>query len=116
MRPDIRIFRAGAVALSLGLGAITASPALADEAAARAILGKMSDYLAAQENLSFDFDSTLQIVTTDGERLDIASSGSVVAARPDRIHAQRRGGFASVEAFYDGKTLSVLNADAKTYG
>lgn len=75
----------------------------------------MSAYLAAQPTLSFDFDSSLEIVTTDDQKLAIASSGSVALARPDKIHATRRGGFATVEATFDGTTLSVLNKEANVF-
>jgi hypothetical protein len=101
-----------AAALAVAAGAPAAR---ADEAQARELLTAMTDYLAAQPTLSFDVDSSLEIVTTDGQKLDIASSGSVAMQRPDKIHVMRRGGFADVEMTFDGTTLSVLNRDAKSY-
>lgn len=89
--------------------------ARADEAQAKAIFQAMSDYMAAQQTLSFDFDSSLSIVTSDGQKLAIASSGSIAIERPGNLHATRHGGFATVEAVYDGKTLSLLNRDAKAF-
>lgn len=111
-----RTLRAGAVAASVALLALGAGAAQADEAAAREIVKKMTDYLAGAQTLSFDFDTTLQVVTEDGQRLDIASSGSMAVARPDKVRAVRKGGFAEVQAVFDGKTLSVLNTTANTYG
>lgn len=90
--------------------------AQADEAQAREILKAMTDYLAAQQSLSFDVDSSVEIVTTAGQKLTIASSGSVAVQRPDRIRVQRRGGFAMVEMVFDGQTLSVVNQEANTFG
>ena len=117
MIPDRkRRMRAGAVAATAALLGFGAGAAQADEAAAREIVRKMTDYLAAAETLSFDFDTSLQVVTEDGQRLDIASSGSMAVARPDKLRAIRKGGFAEVQAVFDGKTLSVLNASANTFG
>lgn len=93
-----------------------APAAHADEAQAREILKAMTDYLAAQPSLSFDVDSSMEVVTTDDQKLAIASSSSIVMQRPDKIRLLRRGGFATVEMIFDGKTLSVLNREANVYG
>lgn len=111
---DGRISR---IALVATLLLATAAPqAQADEAQARAILKAMTDYLGAQQSLSFDVDSSVGVVTTDGQKLTIASSGSVALQRPDKVHVLRHGGFATIEMVFDGKTLSVLNRDANVYG
>ena len=107
--------RAGAIAATF-LAGFGGTAAMADEASAKSIVKSMTDYLAAQPTLSFDFDTTLQVVTADDQKLDIAGSGSLAMARPDKIHVTRHGGFATVEADYDGKTLSVINTDSKVYG
>lgn len=67
----------------------------------------MTKYLRAQQNLSFDVDSSFEIVTTDGQKLASASSGSVNMQRRDTMHIMRRGGFAEVDMTSDRKTLSV---------
>lgn len=108
--------RAGAIAATFALAGLGGTAAIADEASAKSIVKSMTDYLAAQPKLSFNFDTTLQIVTADDQKLDIASSGSIAVARPDKFHATRHGGFASVDGVYDGKTLSVMNTDSKIYG
>ena len=36
--------------------------------------------------------------------------------RPDKIHVTRHGGFADVDAMFDGKTLSLLGRNANVYG
>ena len=79
--------------------------------APRALLRAMSDYLAAQNSISFQFDSTLEVVTTDKQKLGFASSGTVDLSRPDKIRATRHGGFANVELTFDGKTVTVLGKD-----
>jgi hypothetical protein len=104
-------------ALALGLTVWgTAGPVRADEVQARALLTAMTDYLAAQQTLSFDVESSIEVVTTDGAKVAIASSGSLAMERPDKIRLRRHGGFATVELTFDGKVLSVANLDAGVYG
>jgi hypothetical protein len=105
---------AAAVALTIALGA--ASGARADDAEAKRLVKAMSDYMASQTAISFAFDTNLQIVTKDRQKLDLASSGTVTLNRPDKIRVTRHGGFADVEAVFDGKTLSLLGKNANVYG
>src|SRR5262245_9297633 len=80
------------------MGAATSTAAWADEASAKGLLKTMSDYLAAQKAISFSYDSTLEIVTKDKQKLGLASSGKVILNRPDKARVARRGGFADIEA------------------
>ncbi len=52
-----------AVALTLAVGLGAPSGAQADEADAKKLLKAMSDYMAAQKAISFEFDATLEVVT-----------------------------------------------------
>ena len=100
----------------LAMTAIASMPAVhADEAQAKALFKAMSDYLAAQKAISFEYDTNLDIVTKDGQKLGLASSGAVTLNRPDKIRARRVGGFANVEMVFDGKTLSLLGKNANVY-
>ena len=101
------------LALMVGLGAPLG--ANADEAAAKSLLKAMSDYLAAQESISFGFDTNLEVVTQDQQKLLLASSGTMDLRRPDKFRATRSGGFANVEMIFDGKTLTLLGKDANLY-
>jgi hypothetical protein len=105
------VFGALVLAASLGL----ASGARADEADAKRLMKAMSDYMAKQTTVSFGFDSSLEIVTKDQQKLMLASSGTVNLRRPDKIRAMRDGGFAEVEMVFDGRTLTVVNKDANEY-
>jgi len=96
-------------------GAASISVARADEAQAKSLLRAMSDYLAAQKAISFDYDSNLEIVSTDQQKVGLASSGTLTLNRPDRLHATRTGGFANVEMAFDGKTLTLLGKNANLY-
>jgi hypothetical protein len=105
--------RAAGMALALGM---LAPQAQADEAQAREILKAMTDYLEGLPSLSFDVDSSVEIVTTAGQKLTIGSSGSVAVQRPNQIRVLRKGGFATVEMVFDGQTLSVVNREANAFG
>ena len=89
--------------------------ARAGELEAKKLLKAMSDYLAAQQNISFNFDSNLEIVTKDRQKLLLASSGTIDLSRPDKIRATRHGGFANIEMIYDGKTVTLLGKDVNLY-
>jgi hypothetical protein len=109
--------KAPRVSLALGLALLLgyATVLQADESDAKRILKSMSDYMGAQTALAIEFDATLGIVTTDGQVLDLASSGSVVINRPDKIRAKRSLGFADIEMVFDGKTLTLLGKGYNLY-
>ena len=101
--------------LALPALAALAAPVQADEADARALLKAMSDYLVAQDSFSFDYDSVLDVVTSDGETLSLASSGTVALDRPGMIRASRKGGYVDLDMVFDGKTLSLYGGDVNRY-
>ena len=108
--------RAKTWVIILAVAAMAAMPnistARADDAQAKALFKAMSDYLAAQKAISFAYDSTLEVVTDQEQKLGLASSGTLTLNRPDKLHATRTGGFANVEMVYDGKTLTMLGKNA----
>ncbi len=87
----------------------------ADEADAKRLLKAMSDYLAVQKVLSFEYDANLEVITKDDQKLALVSSGAVTLNRPDKIRTKRAGGFADVEIFFDGKVLTLLGKNLNTY-
>ncbi|WP_246755335.1 DUF2092 domain-containing protein [Rhizobium lusitanum] len=90
-------------------------PVRAGEKEAKDLLKAMSDYLAAQKAMSFSYDTNLEVVTKDHQKLLLASSGKIDVGRPDKIRASRSGGFANVELTFDGKTVTLLGKDANLY-
>jgi hypothetical protein len=102
-----------ALALALGLG--TPSGASAGEAEAKSLLKAMSDYMAAQKAISFAYDATLEVATSDRQILALASSGTVALERPDKVRATRTGGFADIEMLFDAKTLTLVGKNANAY-
>ena len=103
------------------LGAATAAVILlAATSAVRAddsanILKSMTDYLGTQKSLSASFDSDIEIITPELQKIQFASSGQMKLSRPDKLRVRRTGGYADVELVYDGKTISVYGNNAKSY-
>ena len=96
-------------------GMASISIARADEAQAKSLLKAMSDYLAAQKAISFDYDSNLEIVSTQQQKIGLAASGTLTLNRPDKLHATRNGGFANLDMVFDGKTLTLLGKNTNLY-
>jgi hypothetical protein len=102
-------------ATAMSVAGVLASGAQAGDTEARNLLKAMSDYLAAQKNISFAYDANFEVVTTDHQKLLLANSGTIELSRPDKIRATRAAGFANVDMVFDGKTLSMLGKDANVY-
>ena len=79
------------------------------------ILKAMSDYTAAQKSISATFDSDIEIITPDLQKIQFTSSGQMKLNRPDKLRIRRTGGYADVELVYDGKMLSLYGNNAKSY-
>jgi hypothetical protein len=109
------ILSVAALALMLGLGGAL-SGARADEGDAKNLFKTMSGYMAAEKAISFRYDTVLEIVTDDKQKLALASSGNVTLNRPDKLRVTRTGGFADVEFLFDGKMLTLLGKTANLYG
>jgi len=60
-------------------GMASMSVARADETQARSLLKAMSDYLGVQKTISFEYDTNLEIVTTQQQKIGLASSGTMTA-------------------------------------
>jgi len=79
----------------------------AEENAATSFLKAMTDYVGSQKTIELSFDSDIEIITPQLEKIQFTNSGEVLLNRPDKLRAHRVGGYADVELFFDGKTVSV---------
>ena len=107
-----RSIRGAATALALAC-LLAPGGARADDA--KDLLKAMSDYMAAQQKFSFAYQSTIEAVTPEFQKLQFVSSGTATINRPDKIHLTRKGGFADVEVVFDGTTFSVLGKNLNAY-
>jgi hypothetical protein len=108
----------GPVATACVVAAVTAftpsAHAQKDVAAIQA-LKAMSEYVAGQKSLSVTFDSDVEVITSDLQKLQFTSSGQVQLSRPDKLRATRTGGYTDVEVVFDGKTLTVNGKDKNIF-
>ncbi|MBB4297134.1 hypothetical protein GGI55_001661 [Rhizobium leguminosarum] len=113
LHPAVAAASSAALGLMVTLGC--GSAASAADADAKKLVKTMSDYLAAEKAISFSYDTNLEVVTVDHQKLLLASSGKIEMGRPDKLRVTRFGGFANVEVTFDGKTLSLLGKNANLY-
>jgi hypothetical protein len=90
------------------------TPALAEDDAAK-ILKAMADYTAGQKSISATFDSDIEVITPELQKLQFTSSGQMRLDRPDKLRIKRTGGYTDVEMVFDGKILSLYGNNAKSY-
>jgi hypothetical protein len=103
-----------AVAVTLAAALSLAQTASAEDDAVR-VLQAMSNYVASQKTISATFDSDVEVITPDLQKIQFTSSGQVLLSRPDKIRATRIGGYTDVELVFDGKTLSFLGKHRNAY-
>ena len=100
------------------LGALflaAATGAQAQEGDAKAILKAMADYVSGQKTIELSFDSSIEVITPQLEKIQFTNSGEALLSRPNRLRAHRMGGYADVALFFDGKTVSVLGKHLNVY-
>jgi hypothetical protein len=108
------MMRVSVTAVSAAIfAAATSHGACADDSAA--LLKAMTDYTAAQKSISATFDSDIEVITPELQKIQFTSSGQLKLSRPDKLRVRRTGGYADVELVYDGKTLSLYGNNAKAY-
>jgi hypothetical protein len=111
--------RCGARLASLLFSAVAlvavGSTAQAQQDDARTILKAMSDYVSGQKTIEMTFDSDIEVITPQLEKIQFTNSGEALVSRPDKLRAHRVGGYADVELYFDGKTASVHGKNVNGY-
>ena len=120
MHPAGRFGRAFAILITgaaiASAEVLSASGARADNGDdARAILKAMSDYVSGQKSIAATFNTDIEVITPDLQKIQFDSSGQLQLNRPDKVHASRTGGYTDVELFFDGKTFVVANKKDKVF-
>ncbi len=103
------------LAAIMAVSASLTSPASAEGGDAEKLLKAMSDYVASQKAMSVAYDSDIEVITSNLQKIQFTSSGQVQLSRPDKLRATRTGGYRDIEIVFDGKMLTVNNKDAKDY-
>ena len=89
--------------------------AQAQESDAKPFLKAMSDYVSSQKTIELTFDSDIEIITPQLEKIQFTNSGELLLERPDRLYAHRVGGYADVALYFDGKIVSVYAKHTNGY-
>lgn len=79
------------------------------------ILKAMSDYVASQKTISLTYDSDVEVITSEVEKIQFTSSGRVLLSRPDKVRVSRTGGYADAEVVFDGKTVTALGKNINSF-
>jgi hypothetical protein len=56
----------------------------------------MSDYVSSQKTIEFTFDSDIEVITPQLEKIQFTNSAEALLSRPDKLRAHRVGGYADV--------------------
>ena len=92
----------------------SAQPAGVD-AQADAVFRSMTRYVAGLKQFSAKTENTLEVVTTDGPKIQFSAPATLTVSRPDKLRAERRGDIVEQAFYYDGKSLTLYNPDTKHY-
>lgn len=95
-----------------------AAPTVATESQREAamLLQGMAQYLAGLQAFSVDFRSGYDVVQTTGQKIEFGESRRVTMARPDRLRVEEVASDGTRDlVLFDGKTVTVMNADSNAY-
>lgn len=81
----------------------------AQESDAKAILKAMTDYVSSQKSITFTFDSDIEVITPQMEKIQYTNSGEALLNRPDKLRAHRLSGHSDVSLFFDGKAVTIFS-------
>ena len=78
-----------AMLVSVFVATLTAAPARAQPQGsdAKAILKAMSDYVSSQKTIELTFDSDIEVITPQLEKIQFTNSGEALLSRPDKLRA-----------------------------
>ena len=108
--------RSALTAMIMATGLLIPVPCvLGQESDALSILRTMTDYVSSQRVIELTFDSDIEVITPELEKIQFTNSGRALLSRPDKLHAHRWGGYSDVELFFDGKTVSVFGKSSNGY-
>lgn len=79
------------------------------------ILRSMSSYLGGTMSFSVNVDIDNEVITQDGQKLQLSGYSTVIIERPDKFNIQRKGMFANAELIFDGKTVTLHGKNLNFY-
>ena len=82
---------------------------------ADSVLKSMSSYLGGIKAFSMNADIDFEVVSRNGQKLQLSSFATAVLKRPEKFHIQRKGMIANLEFIFDGKTLTLYGKNLNVY-
>lgn len=80
------------------------------------VLQSMARHLAGLQSFTVDFRAGYDVVQATGQKIEFGESRVVTMVRPDRLRVEEVSSDGTRDlALFDGKTVTVMNADANAY-
>ena len=102
-----------AICISLATGPVMSAEGVDPEA--DKILRSMSSYLGGAKAFIVNADIDNEIVTQEGQKLQLSSYATITLERPAKFHVQRKGMFADVTFIFDGKIVTLYGKKLNVY-
>ena len=102
-----------ALCISLSPGPVMSAESIDPDA--DKILKTMSSYLGETETFSMNADIDFEVVSRNGQKLQLSSFATAVLKRPAEFHIQRKGIIANAEFIFDGNTLTLHGKNLNVY-
>ena len=115
------IFGLALLLLSAAIGSTTVRAAdsaslTESQREASRMLASMTEYLAGLESFSVKFRDGYDVVQSTGQKIEFGESRDVLLERPDRLRVEERSTDGRRDlAVFDGRMISVFDADADVY-
>jgi hypothetical protein len=113
LRGWCRLILGVALGISLAYGPAMGAEGIDPEA--DRILQSMSTYLGGTKAFSINADIDLEIVSQNGQKIQLCSLAMIVMERPAKFHITRKGMVANTEFIFDGKTLTLHGKNLNIY-
>lgn len=85
------------------------------EARAMNVLKQMSEYLKSFDQFTFRAEVNIDGVLSSGQKLQFERAVDTYVRRPNKVRAEFASEFANHRFWYDGKTMTLLNAKENLY-
>jgi hypothetical protein len=83
---------------------------------AQSLFDRMTRHLASLTSFSVEFRDGYDVVQSNGQKIEFGETRRVTLARPDRLRVEEVASDGQHDvAMFDGKTISVLDADEGVY-
>jgi hypothetical protein len=91
-----------------------AEPRIDDQA--RSLMKSACEYLRDKQAFSVHGEATFEEVLRGGRQIQRSRGVTLLLKRPDRLRAEIAGDKGRREFYYDGKSVTIADIDAKVYG